>query len=111
MDAEPHVFVAVVAGPVVVVEAGLDVLALLVLVVVAAAPEKAQVHSLEMALGLLEQLDAHAGRPVVAVTVDAVKVLQKAEAVALLAVMYEAQGSLSGLVQANATGRRASRLS
>lgn len=35
-----------------------------------------------MALGLLEQTDAQAGRPAVAVTVDCVKVAQKAEAVA-----------------------------
>lgn len=54
-----------------------------------------------MALGLLEQLDAHDGRPVVAVTDDLVKVAQKADAVAPLALMYEAHGSVSGLVQAH----------
>lgn len=57
----------------------------LVAVVEAAAPVKAQVHSLEMALGLLEQFDAQEGRLVVAVTVDLVKVAQKADAVAVLA--------------------------
>lgn len=105
MAAAPHVFVAVAAGPVDVVEAGLDVAVVVlvarVLVVVAAAAEKAQVHSLEMALGLFEQFEAHGGRPVVAVAEEAVYVLQNAEAVALLAVMKEAQGSVSGLVQAS----------
>ena len=56
-------------------------------VVVAAAPVKAHEHSLEIRLGLLLQLEAQAGRAVVAVTVLCVKVLQKAEADALLALM------------------------
>jgi hypothetical protein len=64
---------------------------------------------LERALGLLEHADAHAGRPVVAVTVDFVKVAQKAEAVAAWAVMNEAQASESGFVHARARGIRARR--
>lgn len=53
----------------------------------AAAPVKAQVHSLEIALGLLEQFEAQAGRPVVAVAVVLVYVAQNADAVATLAEM------------------------
>lgn len=62
-----------------------------------------------MALGLLEQLDAHDGRPDVAVTVDLVKVAQNADAVAPLALMYEAHASVSGFVQASTAGTRAKR--
>lgn len=62
-----------------------------------------------MALGLLLQYVAQAGRPVVAVTLDWVKVAQKADAVAACAVMKEAHGSESGLVQASTAGMRASR--
>jgi hypothetical protein len=89
--AEPQVFVGEDPAAVEVFEVALvtDVAAFEVLVAVvdAAAPVKAQVHSLEMALGLLEQLEAQAGRPVVAVTVDLVNVAQNADAVALLAEM------------------------
>lgn len=89
--AEPQVLVADDPDAVEVFEEALvvDVAAFEVLVAVvdAAAPVKAQVHSLEMALGLLEQLEAQDGRPVVAVTVDLVKVAQKADAVASLAEM------------------------
>ena len=60
---------------------------LAVVVAVAAAPVKAHEHSLESRLGLLLQLEAQEGRPVVAVTVLLVKVAQKADAVALLALM------------------------
>lgn len=89
---DEQVPVAVEAGPVVVEVVVVNVVAVVVgavvvLVVPVAAPgfsispfqiylravnlpEKAQVHSLEMALGLLEQYVAHAGRAVVAVTVD-----------------------------------------
>lgn len=56
---------------------------------------------------MLEQLDAQEGSPVVAVTVDLVKVAQKADAVAPLALMYEAHGSLSGFVQASTAGMAA----
>lgn len=107
--AAPQVFVDVVADPVD-VEVVLEVLEVafeVEEVVVAAAAENAQVHSLDMALGLLEQYDAHDGRLVVAVTVDCVKVLQNADAVALLAVMKDAHGSESGFVQASTAGRRA----
>ncbi len=63
------------------------VVVLAVVVGVAAAPVKAHEHSLESRLGLLLQLEAQEGRPVVAVTVLLVKVAQKADAVALLALM------------------------
>ena len=63
------------------------VVVLAVVVGVAAAPVKAHEHSLDSRLGLLLQLDAQAGRPVVAVTVLLVKVAQKADALALLALM------------------------
>lgn len=56
-------------------------------VVAVADPVKAQLHSFESALGLLEQFEAHAGSADVAVTVDWVKVLQNADAVAVLAEM------------------------
>jgi hypothetical protein len=56
------------------------------------------VHSVEVALGLLEQYVAHNSRLAVAVTVDRVNVTQKGEAVAAFAVMYEAYGLISELV-------------
>lgn len=84
--------------------------ALVVVVVVAPPPPvKAQEHSLEIALGLFEHAVAHAGKAVVAVTADLVKVAQKAEAVAACAVINEAQGSESGLVHALTKGTRARR--
>jgi hypothetical protein len=60
-------------------------------------------------LGLLEQLVAHAGKPVVAVTEDLVKVAQKGDAVALFALMYDAQAFDEGLAQPRTAGRRARR--
>jgi len=58
--------------------------------------------TLEIALGLLEHTDAHAGSAVVAVTDALVNVAQKADAVAAWYVMKEAHESLSGSVQARA---------
>lgn len=49
-----------------------------------------QLLTFEIALGLFAHAVAQAGKPVVAVTVDFVKVAQKAEAVAAWAVMNEA---------------------
>lgn len=80
--------------------------ALVVLVVTTPVPGYKHVHCLEMELGLLEQYEAHVGRAAVAVTVDSVKVAQKADAVAPLADRYEAQESDSGFVQASTTGNK-----
>lgn len=55
-----------------------------VVVTGAVAPAWWHVHSAETRLGLLEQLDAHAGSAEVAVTTDWVKVAQKVAAAALL---------------------------
>lgn len=60
-----------------------------------------------MRLGFCEQLVAHEGRLVVAVTVLCVKVAQKAEAVADCDLMKLAQLLVSGSRQPKATGRRA----
>jgi hypothetical protein len=57
-------------------------------------------------LGLLLQLEAHDGRPVVAVTTPCVKVAQKAEAVGWFALMKLAQELLLGLRHARAAGRK-----
>lgn len=84
--------------------------ALVVLVAAAPVPGKRQVHSLEMALGLLEQYEAQVGRPAAAVTADWVKVAQNADAVAALADRYEAQASDSGFVQASTAGNRLRRV-
>ena len=79
----------------------------LAVLVTTSVPGYKQVHSLEIALGLLEQYVAHDGKSALAVTLDSVKVAQNADAVASLADRYEAQGSESGSVQAKTTGNKA----
>jgi hypothetical protein len=61
---------------------------------------------LEIWLGLLLQAVAQAGRPVVAFTAAWVKVAQKAEAVAWLALMKLAQALLLGSRHPRAAGRK-----
>jgi hypothetical protein len=76
---------------------------------VTVAPGARQLHALESLDGLSEQYVANAGRLVVAVWDAVVYVLQKVIAAAADAVKAEAQASVSGLSQANATGARAPR--
>lgn len=68
-----------------------------------------QLQALDRCLGLKSQADANPGRPVVAVTVLAVKVAQNAAASELDAVYAEAQAWLAGLLHPKTRGRKESK--
>lgn len=68
-----------------------------------------QLQALDRCLGLKSQADANSGRPVVAVTVLAVKVAQNAAASELDAVYAEAQAWLAGLLHPKTRGRKGSK--
>lgn len=69
-------------------------------------PVYAHEHSAEIKLGLLEQLDAHAGSPAVAVTTVLVKVAQNGDAVATWLLMNDAQELELALRQPKTPGAR-----
>lgn len=68
-----------------------------------------QLHALDKCPVLKSQAEAKLGRPVVAVTLLAVKVAQKAAASELDAVYAEAQAWLAGLLHPKTRGRNESK--